>query len=439
MRGQLDSKLPEFDDERLEELLGVVKRRSRRLRSRRRLTSLVAAGVAVALVAAFAGGLGVTHATRSPGRVMEGSAQRATAPHWRLVGDVGVGWHAITTPANEKGFFLTCPVVGTCYAEGATPAGSSQGSTVVDVTTDGGSTWTQGALPADVESGSPITCVDGSTCAFLGMDSSGNAVFLETSDGGNNWTSVAGPEQLTDASEIAGASCTSAASCLALASVSADGSSYAFQTADGGATWSDSELPAGFVPIGLECIGTASCTSTGFEEPPAGSDAGPVGAAIYSTDGGASWHAAALPDGTGPVNAMACDPSSDCVATYVSGDSSSQSAVLTSTDAGRSWTDAGATGLPSSFVSDVACPSSSECVVAGLMTVTTGNATAVADAQGLIATTSDEGQSWHSQPLPDGVGPVERISCADSADCYALAFQPSASGRGSFVLLSDGP
>ncbi len=162
----------------------------------------------------------------------------------------------------EPGLFLACPTTTTCYAnlQQGVPGTYSE----IEVTHDGGDTWQPSNLPVTLTGATRLACVDVDTCATLGTDAAGNAIFLETSDGGATWTSVAGPGQLTSSTGDTVLACTSAESCVALASDPAGqtGAALAFVTDDGGATWTDSNLPSDFVPGAIQCVSTATWRSS---------------------------------------------------------------------------------------------------------------------------------------------------------------------------------
>jgi hypothetical protein len=55
-----------------------------------------------------------------------------------------------------------------------------------------------------------------------------------------------------------------------------------------------------------------------------------------------------------------------------------------------------------------------------------------------MASTSDGGQTWQGQQLPQGVLMVVDISCPSETNCYALADQSQSPGSSRFVLLAYG-
>jgi hypothetical protein len=51
--------------------------------------------------------------------------------------------------------------------------------------------------------------------------------------------------------------------------------------------------------------------------------------------------------------------------------------------------------------------------------------------------TADQGQTWQTAQLPEGVHAVVSVSCGDTMDCYAVAILGGTHGDFSFGLLSN--
>jgi len=411
-------------------------------RFRVRLAVAAAVGVAVLLIAGALTLPSSSHSRQPGSRTATGPAP---APKWRLVGDVTSSWRTLSTLGYEPGLFLACPSTTTCYADNlqqGVPGTYSE----IEVTHDGGEIWQPSNLPVTLSDATPLACVDAGTCATLGIDAAGNATFLETTDGGATWASVPGPSQLTSSIGVTALACTTAESCVAVASDPANQSGMAltFVTNDGGATWTDSNMPSDFVPRGLDCVSAERCVVSGFHQSPEGSSTVPPGTLLYSTDDGATWTTATVPSDLGPLSSVSCADSADCVASFF-GDDGSSSEILTSTDGGQSWSEASASGLPAAMVNGLSCPTTSECWAAGLTRASGGSVDSgpIAvklgpGAQGIVASTSDGGQTWQGQQLPQGVLMVLDISCPSDTNCYALAIQEPTPGSSLFVLLAYG-
>jgi photosystem II stability/assembly factor-like uncharacterized protein len=111
------------------------------------------------------------------------------------------------------------------------------------------------------------------------------------------------------------------------------------------------------------------------------------------------------------------------------------STILQSTDRGQSWSDVSSSGLPSSLLTGISCPTSDDCWAAGSTAQPGPNSPA--PSQGVLAVSTDQGQTWQQATLPANVGTVAGVSCPSTNACYALAFLQSNSGSISFGLLSN--
>jgi len=442
----LDS--PEIDEDRLAVLLRATKARSLALGRRQRRWRSLAGTVAIAGVLAIAGTL-VARPGPAPQHSSNTSHHQTAAPKWRLVGDVQDGtWHASTLSGTGQHYGLTCPTAKTCYvvevdiADGST----SEPATAIAVTHDGGSTWQQSILPDGAFATGGLDCLDANTC-ITGGEENGDFAFFSTVDGGNTWTSFPGPSGVPASLVIVALSCTSLQSCVAIgqdSTVSGDAGAtyYTMLTTDGGANWTDGQLASGFVPSVVQCFPALNCAIVGFEQPTDPATPSIAGEAMYSTDGGATWSAASVPSGSGPIEGLSCADSSDCSA--VTDDVSVPgSQVLVTSDGGATWTVAGDSGLPQALLPGISCATSSTCLVGGLSLPASQQASKpidIATAEGVLAVTSDGGESWQLSQVPGGLGHdlVTSVSCPSVGSCFALAWQEVPSQPASFVLFSYG-
>ena len=365
---------------------------------------------------------------------------RPSALSWRLVSAVNPStWQQLPSTGFQSGLDLTCPTETTCYVEDSPPSVGRPGQ--IEVTHDGGSTWQQASLPGNVTLPTTgLDCVSADVCISVATDSSGTEEFVTTDDGGGTWSSFPAPTDLPSAFSISSVSCTTLTACVAVgwSGGAAGPAGRALVTTDSGARWSESELPAGFVPLHVACFVGGRCIATG-----SGGPESTAGDALYSADGGSTWVGAAVPSDVGTLGSVTCSDGSDCVATVAGGGGPTASDLVATTDSGTTWTQVPAVGLPTSVVLGLSCPTSAYCWLSGALIslraletepVAVGNA----QVKGLLAMTHDGGQSWQTVVVPPSlhVGPVPAISCPDATTCFALGYQRAASGPATFVLLS---
>ena len=379
---------------------------------------------------------------------------------WRLAGFIDqMAWQPSSSGAVAASVAATCPTVTTCYADNL---GSSQYGAVVEVTTDGGAVWQAVPLPVGTWLTSNLTCPTAEGCLVAGYTgvpvgaaspSGGTSAVFATADGGADWSTVPLPAPAVDVVSLA---CSSATACVGASygtptSTSPQGSTVSVRTTDGGASWSSSPFLSAIIPsrpYGVSCVGAGDCVvvgTTGFGTTPVGSSTA-SGAALYSTDGGVSWSAAAVPVGIAVVRAVSCSDDGECMA-VANGPSTAAAAatgagpygpstVLTSTDGGSSWTAPGAIGLTAADLSAIACPTAVDCWVVGH----SAGGTAASSRTGIIESTQDGGATWSTETLPTQATPAQQastglsnldiedvssISCPADASCLAMAGQGS--------------
>lgn len=444
---------PEIDDIRMSVMLDLAKERSRALGQRRHRRHAAAGVVGLVLVLGTAGAVVVR-----PAQGGRANQQASNEPHprvistWKLVGDATQpSWREPASDGYSAGYGVVCPTATTCFLEESQASmpslrlrpipGNAPPVTSVEVTQDGGAIWQQLSLPPGTGTSTGLDCIDANTCVAGGYDSADDAVFLTTDDGGQSWTSLPGLPLASFQFETV--SCTTAASCIATgeAAPTVGGllTTYSLTTTDGGEMWSYAELPAGFLPAAAQCFASGSCIAVGAQIPtPPGPPAG-AGEALYSTDAGATWTAVTVPDTTGLVSALSCTDSDDCIGTTFGVNATSQ--LVVTADGGQTWSLLAADGLPPSFLSGTTCPTSSYCWAGGILdppgdTVPLDYMTA----QGILATTTDGGQTFRTAPLPSGLNlhGIQTVTCPTANQCFALAWQQAPSQQGQFVLLSDG-
>jgi len=238
----------------------------------------------------------------------------------------------------------------------------------------------------------------------------------------------------TDGSSLGGISCPSASVCFAVGSNSS-GNALVEQTTDAGSQWvSDT---SGVTGLGLDAISCADpdhCVAVGGES--LGGIIGPSNAVLVTSDGGTTWQASTVPSVDGYLTSVSCPDAEHCWATSAVGIVGT-STVIVSTDGGTSWTDLNWSAPPlpdsqsdlmSSQLTSIDCTTTSDCLAVGQATYNTTLVPPLEN-QGVVSTTNDGGQTWHTQLISANV--ITGISCPSADDCVAVGQDPVTAGHDS--------
>ena len=305
---------------------------------------------------------------------------------------------------------VSCPTTSICTAVGGAEGGfagfGETGPGAVVNSADGGATWTEQSLPADAGALGAISCASTSVCEALGATTSGNPEILGTTNGGTTWQDQAVPTGFGTGGQL---SCPSTSDCTAVSGGTIIG------TTDGGTTWAAETVPAGEDLDAVACTSTTSCTAVG-------SDTNTSGPGIVATsDGGSIWTAETPPSGSsGSLISIACPSSATCISL---GWIVNQSfPIISTTDGGVTWTMPGdISESPSLYELDqIACSSTTACVVVGEATVN--------DGPGIVEATSNGGSSWATQSAPSSSLTFKGVGCPAADGCIAVGDGPSRSG-----------
>jgi photosystem II stability/assembly factor-like uncharacterized protein len=404
-------------------------------RSRRRgpIAVIVAAAVAALVV-----GLVVFGGGNAKGPIsVPSQAGRPTPIHgkagiqkgtWRLMDDVLTGnWQQNTS--GPPGGQLTCPNASTCYEMSGHYASAMAGAPLLSeslyASTDVGATWSEFTMPQGFSPTSPLSCGGPTNCA-AGGTYGGRSVLISTEDGGHSFTVSPLP---SDVGNLYTLDCTSADECSGLAanSIYVAGHSDAtfLSTSNGGTSFTDSVIIPGDSMESLSCSSSLDCTAVGTSDA-LGINDWAAGVAATTTDGGRTWTQGNLPAGFGisQNSELSCADNLHCsvignIAINVT--NPPQCASMQQPTNGATTT----TTPPNAAVQAIARAESTIASAASQKSAASGggfscssNGTTLI---GDIASTIDGGHSWSPDPLPASTPQpmFTDISCPTVSECWA--------------------
>jgi len=266
-----------------------------------------------------------------------------------------------------------------------------------------------------------VACPGSGVCVAVGAQNYdmfglfGDSLIEYSRDGGRSWTSV---PSIPDAT-LASVSCPTTSDCWAAGWLKVASSSVGIvlRSINGGATWStEAQTPTGFSsPGSLNGTGFTGITCPTSTQCYVWGDDSYGGVAFASSDGGSSWYFIQPEQElylTGAVNGISCWSALSCM--LVTNDSTYYGVALTidsTSNGGATWTE---DALPDGLAQydSLVCPGAGMCTVTGSESFGGGYS-----ADGLIASTSNNGASWTTTPIP-WMEDVKAISCA--ATCMAV-------------------
>jgi hypothetical protein len=373
--------------------------------------------VLAALVAAAAG-YGVYLAVRPspPGGV-------AAAHHGRIVRSLA--WHG--SQLATSGFdAVTCARGARCMAFGL-------GGTLA-TSSDRGTSWSltrQSALGGLTVLA--ITCVNEHHCLALAEPDvtifppsgarPGPGVALLSDDAGRSWRLAS--LRVPNVHFLGGLACPSASVCYATATSDSSrfGDGLLLVSADGGASWTTRRAgPRYGLGGALACPAVGRCVA-----------ALPFDGIAVTSDGGQHWKMGREPVGGGGVPgvaALSCSSVSTCVGVG-SEPHPGYPVIIVTIDGGSSWRFANSAIGRVGGLSEIAYGSYDGVSCSGLRCAAVAS---TGPEVGLLAESSDGGQTWRSATLGDGA--FSAVTCAAGGDCLAAG----TTGNGSAILaqLSSG-
>ena len=241
-----------------------------------------------------------------------GSPVDQSRPGWQITQNLG--------PLSLGLTGVACATGTTCEAVGVT----GYGTALALGTTNGGTAWSQQALPKVNGSLTAVACPSRLDCIAVG-----SGAYLTTTNSGVNWTQHSfGRVSLT------GISCAGSKFCLAVGSSATQNSSCpsssSYASTDGEKTWSKATLGC-VAPTNVFCSSATTCEVIGQ----AVSNGAQYGLIMGTSDGGSNWQVQyKLVGGATSLNGITCTSSENCL--VVGG--SLKVPILTTIDGGATWT-----------------------------------------------------------------------------------------------------
>jgi photosystem II stability/assembly factor-like uncharacterized protein len=317
--------------------------------------------------------------------------------------DSGTPEPASSAPTSSAGgqlVAISCPTSSECIAVGA--GGTEQQTGLIEVSNDGGMTFSDESVPVGSQPLNSVTCTDALDCLAVG----GSSVLL-TTDGGTTWQSEYAPGPLSSVS------CVNTENCVGVGWTSGNNGGSEIMTSDGGMTW---QSAIGYGTVGyLPSLTNVACDSSTSICIGVGPDL------AMSSDMGQTWQEFGVPGGiSGAVSSIACLPSTTtCVMVGPNAegifDPNAPAIAFITTDGGETWTNIASSFPPATAtIRSISCPTSSTCYASGY----------VGD---IGASTSDGGQTWSSFNDPSNVTPSsgtdfasEDLSCGSASTCVMV-------------------
>ena len=293
-------------------------------------------------------------------------------------------------------------------------AASGQVRPDVASSTGAGSWSISSTLPAAIGHVYGIACASASECFAAGrMDTANGGVIAATTDSGSTWTTQSLPSGV---GPLSGISCPTSLECVVAGSRPASFNpgtltGLVLSTDDSGSSWSVASLPSTVGPLdAVSCPSTTECLATGSLDDGAGA------AMLVSTDSGSVWSLQTIPSGLSGLNSISCPTASDCFAVgnkLASNFSHVIGVVIATTDAGTSWYEQSVpVSVPDLVLKGIYCVTSSDCIAAGY------SFTSTSPPAEMIGT-SDGGSSWSLEEVPAGTEHVDAVVCSSSSECFA--------------------
>jgi photosystem II stability/assembly factor-like uncharacterized protein len=279
---------------------------------------------------------------------------------------------------------------------------------------------TAGPRPGLITCPTAATCyVEGDTATSPSGPADMNSLYLST-DGTQTWRVLPVPANVTFTSPLA---CATAKECGAGALYGGHQPVY-LSTTTGGHSWSARPLPAGIGPVAeLTCVSASRCQ--GLAAPPGKTldpNLTPVPQTFMVTtlDSGRSWTTQSFPAGD-EILSVRCPTTEECVAAGLTGRYQEAAIVLMSRNGGATWRrgtlDRSQTlsGDP-----DVTCVDASHCRMLGYI-LPPGNVASAASQYSVYDYSDDGGLTWTAVTFPKTIPAprLDALACPTAQICYA--------------------
>jgi hypothetical protein len=296
----------------------------------------------------------------------------------------------LTAPTDAILEGVSCASIGNCVAVGYYDSGNS-GATYALILTESNGTWSATqeppltALPPGLDGQLfGVSCTSVGDCVAVGGVNGGNPFILTESNG--TWSATQEPAASDNSGyTLYGVSCTSVANCVAVGSSDKAGTDPLILT-DSSGTWSDTPPPSfadlsppltsgsGGDPMylyGVSCTSDGNCVAVGSYY-----NRGPLGtSALTLTESSGTWSATQMPSSTLSSTGVSCTSVGNCVAVGNYGYGSDGATPILTASAGI-WSPT-QTPYATDFLEEsrwgISCPSVSNCVAIGGLSVESTN------------------------------------------------------------------
>jgi photosystem II stability/assembly factor-like uncharacterized protein len=264
--------------------------------------------------------------------------------------------------------------------------------------------WHAQKLPSAISIVWQLSCPSVSHCVGISGGRGPNLNAIYTANGGRSWAISRFPGTVP---ELGGVSCPSASRCWAAGASTTAG--WIDRSDDGGRTWNRQILlrDIGILGMGsITCPSVTQCLATGSDH---------HGRLVLFTtsDGWATWRQT-----TRGIASVTCASGSACWAVTVA---RSGEGILESADGGRTWSREGVPALATSGGIDLACPSVADCIAT------------VSSKRSAIMSTTNGGKSWSLRRGPRAPAGFAGVACAAASACWVVTY----TGAGTISYSAD--